>query len=144
MAPKSWEPGEFNMPPGGARGESWPIQDIRSLQESIILVLHPPPALPTLLQYYCATIAQYTPPARPLLCMPHTVRYWIWQYVNRCIHCTLRPHRPAAPEPPSAKMLEQGEFSMPPGGAWGESWPVYIYIYICVYEQALVCLSNGE
>ena len=35
-----------------------------------------PPAKPTLLQYYCTTIAQYTPPHRPPLFMPYTIHYW--------------------------------------------------------------------
>ena len=45
----------------------WPLQDIGLLQsfcerQLIIHVLPPPPAMPTLLQYYCTTIAQCTPP----------------------------------------------------------------------------------
>jgi len=40
----------------------------------------PPPALPTLLHYYCTTFAQYTTPLRPPLCMPYTIQYWAWQY----------------------------------------------------------------
>ena len=36
----------------------------------------PPPAKPTLLQYYCTTIVQYTPPRRPPLFMPYTLQYW--------------------------------------------------------------------
>ena len=40
----------------------------------------PPLAKPTLLQYDCATIAQYTTPIRPSLCMPYTIQYWRWQY----------------------------------------------------------------
>jgi len=36
----------------------------------------PPPAKPTLLQHYCTTIAQYTPPHRPPLFMPYTMTYW--------------------------------------------------------------------
>ena len=35
------------------------------LGESIILLLLPLPTQPTLLQYYCTTIAQYTPPTDP-------------------------------------------------------------------------------
>jgi len=35
----------------------------------------PLPATPGLLQYYCTTFAQYTPPNRPLLCMPYTIHY---------------------------------------------------------------------
>jgi len=40
----------------------------------------PLPATPTILQYYCTTIAQYTPSHRPSLCMPYTIQYWGWQY----------------------------------------------------------------
>jgi len=40
----------------------------------------PPRAMPTLLQYDCATIAQYMTPIRPPLCMPYTIQYWQWQY----------------------------------------------------------------
>ena len=36
----------------------------------------PPPATPTLLQYYCTPIAQYTPRHRPSLCIPYTIQYW--------------------------------------------------------------------
>jgi len=35
---------------------------------------------PTLLQYYCTTIAQYTPSHRHPFCMPCTIQYWLWQY----------------------------------------------------------------
>ena len=35
-----------------------------------------PPALPTLLQYYCTTIGQYATPPRPPFCMPYTLQYW--------------------------------------------------------------------
>jgi len=44
--------------------------------ESIIPVMPPPPANPTVLQYYCTTIAQHTPPNRPPFCMPYTTQYW--------------------------------------------------------------------
>ena len=41
----------------------------------------PPPLVkPTLLQYYCTTIAQYTPSYLHPLCMPYTIPYWWWQY----------------------------------------------------------------
>jgi len=45
------------------------------LWESIILLLPPPPAKPTLLQYYCTTIAQYTPPTPipPFHAIHHTI-----------------------------------------------------------------------
>ena len=46
------------------------------LWESIILLLHPPPTTPTLLQYYCTLIAQYTPRHRRSLFMPCTIHYW--------------------------------------------------------------------
>ena len=35
----------------------------------------PPLAQPTLLQYYCTLIAQYTPRHRPSLCMAYTIQY---------------------------------------------------------------------
>ena len=34
-----------------------------------------PPALPTLMQYYCTAIGQYTIPPRPLSSMPYTIQY---------------------------------------------------------------------
>jgi len=40
----------------------------------------PLPATPTLWQYYCTPISQYTPPLRPTFCMPCTIQYWRWQY----------------------------------------------------------------
>ena len=39
-----------------------------------------PPALPTLLHYYCTTIAQYTTPLRPPVCMPYAIQYRPRQY----------------------------------------------------------------
>jgi len=40
----------------------------------------PPPLVkPTLLQYYCTTIAQYTRSYLHPLCMPYTIPYWWWQ-----------------------------------------------------------------
>ena len=39
-----------------------------------------PPALPTLLQYYCTIIGQYTTPPRPPLCMSYTIQNWQLQY----------------------------------------------------------------
>jgi len=50
------------------------------LWESIVLLLPPPLAKPTLLQYYCTTIAQYAPRHRPSFSMPYTIQYWRWQY----------------------------------------------------------------
>ena len=50
------------------------------LQESLIRLLPLPPTQPTLLQYYCTTIAQYTLSHRPPFCMPCTIQYWRWQY----------------------------------------------------------------
>jgi len=41
---------------------------------------HPRPATPTVLQYYCTPIAQYTPRHRPSLCMLYTIQYCVWQY----------------------------------------------------------------
>jgi len=46
------------------------------LWESIILFSPPPLAKPTQLQFYCTPIALYTPPHRPLFCMPYTVYCW--------------------------------------------------------------------
>ena len=45
------------------------------LWESIILVLPPPAAKRTLLQHYCTTIAQYTPPSPspPSLAIPYAI-----------------------------------------------------------------------
>ena len=39
-----------------------------------------PSALPTLLQYYCTTIAQYMTPPPPPFCMPYTIQNCYWQY----------------------------------------------------------------
>jgi len=39
-----------------------------------------PPALPTLLQYYCTAIGQYTTPLRPPFGISYTIQYWRWQY----------------------------------------------------------------
>jgi len=50
------------------------------LHYPIILALPPPSALLTLLQYYCTTIAQYTTPTRPPLCLQYTIQHWQWQY----------------------------------------------------------------
>jgi len=96
----------------------------------------PPPAKPTLLQYYCATIAQYPPPPhRPLLGMPYTIPYWRWQYRVK------------------AKMLRGGE------GCGGESRRGqhrgrgrrvdeglrYICIYICICKCKCMCVCvSGE
>jgi len=46
------------------------------VHESAIIYCPPPLALPPLLQYYCTTLAQYTPPPLPPLCMPYTIQYW--------------------------------------------------------------------
>jgi len=67
--------------PTSAREGGWPLQDTvfvhynAILQYSIILVLPPPSALLTLLQYYRTTIAQYTTPhPTPLLnAIHHTI-----------------------------------------------------------------------
>jgi len=64
---------------GGRGAKGWPLHDIVLLHSFIVGVIHPfmppPPAKPTLLQYYCTTIAQCTPPHRPPLCMPGTIQY---------------------------------------------------------------------
>ena len=64
-----------------ARKTGGPSQDIVSLQSFIVGVHHPvvappPPAKPTLLQYYCTTIAQYTRPRRPPPSMPYAIQYF--------------------------------------------------------------------
>jgi len=55
-----------DSPAGGAQGER--------------VVSTSPLAMPTLLQYFCTTIAQYTTPSRPPFCMPYAIQYWSWQY----------------------------------------------------------------
>ena len=52
------------------------------LWESIILLLPPPAPLvkPTLLQYYCKTIALSSTHLRPPICMPYTIPYCALQY----------------------------------------------------------------
>jgi len=59
----------------------WPLQDIRLLWGFRARINHPfialpPPALPILSQCLCATIARYTTPPRPPLCMPYTIQCW--------------------------------------------------------------------
>ena len=60
------------------RGRTWRLQDIVLLPGLCARINHhfiaPPPALPTRLHYYCTTIAQYTTPLRPSLCMPYIIR----------------------------------------------------------------------
>jgi len=91
--------------------------------ESIIPVMPPPPANPTVLQYYCTTIAQHTPPNRPPFCMPYTTQYWWWQYrvkANvhpRCIVCASDP------------ILSYIYILF-----WGRDINIYIYIYIDRYR----------
>jgi len=46
---------------------------------------------PILLEYSCTTIAQHTPPHRPLLCMPYTIQYWWWQYRVKANTCASIP-----------------------------------------------------
>jgi len=52
------------------------------VNQPIIIFLRspPPPAKPTLLQYYWTIIAQYTLLLRPSVCMLYTIQYWYWQY----------------------------------------------------------------
>ena len=56
----------------------YPLYDSVSLQSFILGVNHPFIAPATCKAYpialYCTTIAQHTPPHRPLLCMPHTLK----------------------------------------------------------------------
>jgi len=44
------------------------------VHESILRYCPPPPALPSLLQYYCINIAQYTTPPLPALRRPYPIR----------------------------------------------------------------------
>jgi len=60
-----------------------PLQEIVPLQRFLVGVNYPfivpsPLVKPTLLQYDCTTIVQYTPPHRPPFCMPYTIQYWWW------------------------------------------------------------------
>jgi len=67
----------------GRQVRPWPLQEIRSIEILCPQINHsllpPPHALSALLQYYCTTFAQYTPPPLPPLCMPYTTQYWYWQ-----------------------------------------------------------------
>jgi len=62
----------------GAANTSWPLQENGSLQGFCARVNHPNiappprPALPTPLQYYCTSIAQYTTPPPDPSCMCRT------------------------------------------------------------------------
>jgi len=49
------------------------------VNKSIILLLPPPPVMPTQLQLYCTITAQGKPP-RPSFCMLYTIHYVRWQY----------------------------------------------------------------
>jgi len=51
------------------------------LWESIISLLPPAPAKPTLLQYYCTAMRNIRPPTdHPPPLYPYTIQYWRWQY----------------------------------------------------------------
>jgi len=50
--------------------------------ESILLLVLPPPAKPTLLQYYCTTIAHYATLLRAPFCMPYTIHSMVMTRVN--------------------------------------------------------------
>jgi len=69
----------------------WPSQDIVSLQGFCARANHPflasPSALPTLLQYDCTAIAQYTTPPQPPLYMPYTTQNRYWQYPVKAKCC---------------------------------------------------------
>jgi len=61
-------------------GGVWPLQDIHSRRGCCARINHPfipprPPALPTLVQYYCTAIGQYTTPFPPsrLCYTPHNI-----------------------------------------------------------------------
>jgi len=47
-----------------------------SVHECNMLRYPRPPALATLLHYYCTAIAQYTTPLRPPFCMLYNIQYW--------------------------------------------------------------------
>jgi len=76
---------------------------IGSLQSFIVGVnppfITPPPAKPTLLQYYCTTIEQHTPPPATPPFMPYTIKYWWWQYrvKAKSLLSHTDPHTPARP-----------------------------------------------
>jgi len=56
----------------------------------------PPPAKPTLLQYYCTSIAQYTPPPTDIFCLCHTpYKYWCCRSAGSETDGEGRPNRPA-------------------------------------------------
>jgi len=58
-----------------------PLQDIGLLRGFCARINHPCVA-PSHLHcpHYCNTMANYTTPPRPPLCMPCTIQYWGWQY----------------------------------------------------------------
>jgi len=79
----------------------WPLQDNRLFRGCRECSNHPfipprPPALPTLVQYYCTTIGQYTtpPPTSRLYAIHHTILVITisckGQMVQWCM-CTMRP-----------------------------------------------------
>ena len=59
-----------------------------------------PSALPTVMQYYCTTIAQYMIPPQPPLCMPYTIHNWYWQYPAKAPLFPLLPRRTVSVSPP--------------------------------------------
>ena len=71
-----------------------------------------PPALPSLLQYYCTSIAQYTTSPRPPLCIACTIQYWQSQYrvkANYVLYICMHIY-------------------------------IYIYIYLCFYVYVFIYL----
>jgi len=53
-----------------------PRTERMSCEGQALWTINPPPVFPTRLQYYRNTIAQYTTPLRPPVCMPYTIHYW--------------------------------------------------------------------
>ena len=57
-----------------------------SFTSRLLCINHPcfhsprPPAFPTLMQYYCTIIGQYTTPLPTSRLLLHTIQYWQWQY----------------------------------------------------------------
>jgi len=72
-----------------------------------------PPALATLLQYYCTTVGQYMTPPRPPVCMLYTVQYWLYQYRVKA-----KRHGDPGP-PPVSRQLPSGSPLIPQPGRAG-------------------------
>jgi len=88
------------------------------VDESIMLLLLLPPALPTRLQYYCDTIARYSNPLRPPVFMPYTIQYCAQQYRVRV--------NPGALLYMSRRWLEPSSFSTASIGSRPGSSSIYV------------------